>query len=366
MFSFRVGGLQDGACTESGGGEPQNPSLARPWRLCYAMAMSPLRILTAAIAAQVCFASVVVAALGLAGADNGWFDLFNCLAPLLIATGLIGAAVAAVVWPKSRFRIVCVAAGLAAALYGAAVSLPDAAGWLFGAGQGTGVAYRVVTANVFQDNWSPFRAAGAILDRRANAVIVEEANGTVQQAATLVLSGAYPYSTTCPDSGVKIWLKTPILAQGCGMTMPPGAYPAWGRDLTWVRTLGPDGHVIVLAGAHLGRPYPPVRQVVERRALAAAVVPLAGSRVLVAGDLNTVPSSFGMRRMDGLLHPLTRRTFWLPTYPALIGVTHKRWGIPFLPIDHVYADAGWSQTKLTRFAITGSDHFGLQVDAQLR
>jgi endonuclease/exonuclease/phosphatase (EEP) superfamily protein YafD len=330
------------------------------------MAMSPLRILIAATAAQICFASALVAVLGLAGAGNGWLDLINCLAPVLIATGLVGAAAALKVWPKSRFRLACAAAGLAAALYGTAVSLPDVVGWLFGPGKDTGVAYRVVTANVFQGNLSPYRAVEAIAYRQADAVIVEEANGMAERAATQILSGAYPYSTACPDSDVKIWLRTPILAQGCGLTMPAGSYPTWGRDFAWVRTLGPDGRPIVLAGVHLGRPYPPVRQAVERRALAGALAALSGSRVLAAGDMNTVPSSFGMRRMDGLLRPLTRRTFWLPTYPALIGVTHEGWGSPFLAIDHVYADAGWSRTKLTRFAIIGSDHFGLQVDAQLR
>lgn len=328
--------------------------------------MSPFRILAAAIAAEICFASLAAAALGLAGAVYGWLDLVNCAAPLLIATGLGGAAIAAATWPKSRFRAVCLVAGVAAALYGAAISLPDAAGWLFAPGKTTGVAYRVVTANVFRDNWSPFRAAESVLDRGADAVIVEEANGTVQRAAALVLAGAYPYSTACPDAGVEILLKTPILAQGCGMPMPPGSYEQWGRDFAWVRTLGPDGRPIVLAGVHLGRPYPPVRQVVERRALAAALAPLAGSRLLVGGDLNLTPTSFGMRQLDRLLRPLTRRSFWLPTYPGLVGVTHKGWTFPVLPIDHVYADAAWSRTRLTRFAITGSDHFGLQVDAQLR
>ena len=198
--------------------------------------MSPFRILSAAIAAEICLASVVVAGLGLAGAVNGWLDLINCSAPLLIATGLVGAAATAAAWPKSRFRAVCVAAGLAAALYGAAISLPDAAGWLFGPGKATGVAYRVVTANVFRDNWSPFRAVKAVLDRGGDAVIVEEADGTARSAVTQVLSGVYPYSTACPDAGVEIRLKTPILAQGCGMTMPTGSYQTWGRDFVWVRT----------------------------------------------------------------------------------------------------------------------------------
>jgi endonuclease/exonuclease/phosphatase (EEP) superfamily protein YafD len=339
--------------------------LARPQGLCYAIAMSPFRVLTAATAAEVCVASAAVAILALAGAVNGWLDLLNCAAPLLIVTGLAGAAVMVATWPKSRFRVVCVGAGLAAALYGAAVSLPDAVGWLFQLGGGTGAGYRVVTANVYRNNRNPFHAIEALVDRQADAVIVEEADGSAQSAATQ-LSAAYPYSSACPEAGVEIWLKTPILSQGCGMATPPGSYKTWGKDFAWVRTLGPDGRPIVLAGVHLGRPYPPLRQKVERQALADAITRLGGARVLVGGDLNTVPSSFGMRRMDRLLRPLTRRTLWMPTFPGLIGTTHRRWFIPLLAIDHVYADAGWFRTKLTRFDIPGSDHFGLQVDARLR
>jgi endonuclease/exonuclease/phosphatase (EEP) superfamily protein YafD len=196
-------------------------------------------------------------------------------------------------------------------------------------------------------------------------VILEEANGTAQRAMP-AMAGAYPYSSSCPDAEVEILLKTPILAQGCGMRTPPDTYWTWGRDFTWVRTLGPDGRPIVLAGVHLGRPYPPWRQPVERRALAESVAFMNSSRVLVAGDLNIVPWSFAMRELDGLMRPLTRRTFWLPTYPALIKVTRKGWTAPLLPIDHVYAGAEWPRTKLTRFSIPGSDHFALEVDAQLR
>ncbi|MGZ3272278.1 MAG: endonuclease/exonuclease/phosphatase family protein [Caulobacteraceae bacterium] len=339
--------------------------LARRGRLCYGMAMSPIRILAASTAAEMCFGSAVVAVLGLGGAVNGWLDLFNCLAPLLMAVGLAGAAAAAGIWPRGRFRIACLVAGLAAALYGALLVVPDAASRLFGPGGNGGAAYRVVTANVFRDNRRPARAMAPILDRRADAVIVEEANGAIVTALPM-LAAAYPYSSDCPGGGVRIWLKTPILAQGCGMKTPPGTYPTWGQDFAWVRTMAPDGRPIVLAGVHLGRPYPPRRQAVERQALADALAPMGAARVLVAGDLNTASWTFGMRRTDGLLRPLIRRTSWPPTYPALIGTTQKPWPIPFLPIDHVYAGAGWVQTRMARFPIPGSDHLGLQLDARLR
>jgi endonuclease/exonuclease/phosphatase (EEP) superfamily protein YafD len=325
--------------------------------------MSPWRILAAATAVEVCFASAAVAALGLAGAVNGWLDLINCVAPLLIMTGVLGAAGARATWPKSRFRGVCVAAGAAAAAYGGLVSLPEAGGALFGLAGGDpgGAPYRVVAANVYRDNVVPFRAVPVLLDRRADALIVVESSGL--ERARAILAAAYPYSSACQDAGVEIWLRTPILAQGCRMPAPPGAYKSVGQGFAWVRTLGPDGRPLVLAAVHLARPVPPRWQPIERRVLADALAPFSGQRVLLAGDVNTAPWSFAMRELDRRLRPLQRWTFWRPTYPTLV----KRQPTPaLLPIDHVYANSGWRPAHIAQFRTPGSDHLALQIDARLQ
>jgi endonuclease/exonuclease/phosphatase (EEP) superfamily protein YafD len=325
--------------------------------------MSPWRILAAATAVEVCFASAAIAAMGLAGAINGWFDLINCVAPLLILSGACGAAGAWATWPKSRFRSVCVAAGVAAAAYGGLVSLPEAAGALLGLAGGSsgGAPYRVVAANVYRDNVVPFRAVPVLLDRKADALIVVESSGL--ERARALLAAAYPYSSACPDAGVEIWLKTPILAQGCRMPAPPGAYKSVGRGFAWVRTLGPDRRPLVLAAVHLARPYPPRWQPIERRILADALAPYSGQRIMVAGDMNMVPWSFAMREVDRRLRPLRRWTFWRPTYPAVV----KRQPTPaLLPIDHVYASSGWLPEQISRFRTPGSDHLALQIDSRLQ
>ena len=177
--------------------------------------MSPWRILTAATAAEICFASVVLAALGLGGGFDGWLDLFNCVAPVLIVTGALGAVGAWATWPKSRFRLACICAGAVAAAYGILVSAPEAGGALFGApgGGNGGAPYRVVEANVYKGNIVPFRAVPVLLARKADALIVVEPDGLVRDRPQLV--AAYPYSSACSDAGVEIMLKTPILAQGC-------------------------------------------------------------------------------------------------------------------------------------------------------
>jgi len=326
--------------------------------------MTPWRILAAATAAELCLGSAAAAALGLAGAVNGWLDLLNCAAPLLILTGALGALGVWATWTGGRFRGVCIAAGAAAAVYGAVASLPEATGALAVAlaGNKPGAAYRVLEANVYRANVVPYRTALALLDRRADAVIVVESNGTWERARP-ILAAAYAYSSFCPETGVEIWLKTPILAQGCRMPTPSGSYHTWGEDFVWVRTLGPDGRPLVLVGVHLGRPYPPGRQDVERQALPGAVAGLARDRVLLAGDMNAAPWTFAMGALDRVLRPLRRWTFWQPTYPALI---KHRLTPPLLPIDHVYAGAGWAPARIEPFRTPGSDHFALQIDAQLQ
>lgn len=325
--------------------------------------MSPWRILAAATAVETCFASAGLAALGLAGAFNDWLDLVNCIAPLLILTGAIGAAGAWATWPRSRFRRVCIGAGVAAAVYGALVSLPEAGGALSGlvGNHGGGAPYRVVAANVYRENVVPFRAVPVLLDRGADALIVVEASGL--ERARSRIAAAYPYSTACPDAGVEIWLKTPILAQGCRMPAPPGAYQSVGRDFAWVRTLGPDGRPLVLVAVHLARPIPPRWQPVERRILGDALAPFTGQRLLMAGDMNAAPWTFAMKEIDRRLRPLRRWTFWRPTYPAIV----KRQTTPaLLPIDHVFAGPGWLPGRIVSFRTPGSDHLGLQVDARLQ
>jgi endonuclease/exonuclease/phosphatase (EEP) superfamily protein YafD len=326
--------------------------------------MTPWRILAAATAAELCLASVAVAALGLSGAADGWLDLVNCAAPLLIVSGALGALGVRATWTRGRFRAACIAAGAAAAVYGAAVSLPEAAGALSRslAGGRPGAAYRVIEANVYRANVVPYRTALALRDRRADAVIILEANGTWGRARQ-ILAAAYPYSSACPQTGVEIWLRTPLLAQGCRMPTPPGSYQTWGEDFVWVRTLGPDGRPVVLAAVHLGRPFPPGRQGVERLGLARAMAGFAGQRVILAGDMNAAPWTSAMRALDRGLGPLRRWTFWQPTYPALI---KRRPTPPLLPIDHVYAGPGWAPAAIARFRTPGSDHFALQIDARLQ
>jgi endonuclease/exonuclease/phosphatase (EEP) superfamily protein YafD len=80
--------------------------------------------------------------------------------------------------------------------------------------------------------------------------------------------------------------------------------------------------------------------------------------MILTGDLNTTPWSFGLQRLDRTLG-LVRRDRALSTYPAqLFG---RPWPLPFLAIDHVYAGPGWATVKVERGPWLGSDHYPVIV-----
>ncbi len=303
----------------------------------------------------------ILTGLGVAGAWNGWLDVLNCGAPLFLCVALACALAAHIVIDRGRLRTVCVIAALTAALFDGYLLGPDISSMMTRSRPHPGAPYRIVTSNVFDENVGPFHAAKDIVARGADAVFLQETNGTAIRARG-VLAHDYAYSTSCPNSGVQIWVKTAIVAQGCGLSLPKDAHSDWGHDFIWIKVMGPDGAPIILATTHLGRPYPPARQTLERQALIAALAGLPRQALILTGDFNTVPWSFAMRRQDRYFRPLRRQTLLWPTWPAQINMLLRPWNLPLLPIDHIYTGQQWETGRLTRFRVAGSDHFATQAD----
>lgn len=322
--------------------------------------MTPSRILAAATAIELCVLTAVAALIGLRGASDDLLDLVNSAAPLLLVLAVLGAVLARTTLQAGLFRAVCISLALAAAVFNLVLLAPDALHAVSAPGpKPGGRPYRVVTANLYRDNYIPTHAVATLLAHHADALMLEETDGSAYSALAPI-DQAYPYATRCPGADLTIWTRTPPLAQGCGLATPPGDEEKWGRSFAWVSTTGPDGRPIVLAAIHLGRPTEAGRQGWERAALAKALAGLARGRIVLAGDFNTAPWTFGMFRQDRLLAPLRRISLFQPTYPALIA--HRKWGTPWLPIDHVYVGGDWRAAAVSRFRTNGSDHFGLQAD----
>jgi len=303
---------------------------------------------------EIAAVAALLAVAGLGGSRNGWLDVINNFAPMILAMGLVGVGLA---WwsldGATRITTICVA--LIAVAYGLALIAPDLAGALASHPQG-GAQFRILSANVWTDNPTPGLAIGEIIARDADAVFLQESNGTLRNEFVR-LKSLYPYASECPGSGVQIFLKTPITAHGCG----PGPASPSQLDWVWVETTASDGRPVTLATTHFSWPFPPGPQSAERTGLAASLSQLSRGDLILGGDFNTTPWSFAMRRQDQLFAPLKRRTLAWFSWPARLDALRRSWPLPILPIDHIYAGPNWQAASLTRLRMPGSDHFATEA-----
>lgn len=131
-----------------------------------------------------------------------------------------------------------------------------------------------------------------------------------------------------------------------------------GSELTFVNaTYAHPGGPFEILTIHFAHPTNPVfaRQITY---LESVVARRPRERMVLTGDFNATPWSQAMRRLDANLG-LIRRDRALPTWPAQ--VMGRPWPLPFLPIDHVYAGAGWATVKVERGPWLGSDHYPVIV-----
>ena len=316
--------------------------------------MHPLRILAAATAMEVSVVAMILAAAGVCGVRNGWLDVINCFAPAILALALLGAGLA--FWSlEGRARTVTLSMAMASVAYGLVLIAPEVVRWSADPPTGGGQ-LRLLTVNVWRDNPTPSLAVEAILASDADVVFLQESDGSIR-GGTPQIRSVYPYSSNCAGSGVQIFVKSPITAQGCGL----GSGSRADLDFAWVQTTAPDGRLVVLATTHFSWPFPPRFQAADRTALATRLGGAPQADLILAGDFNTTPWSFAMKQQDRWLRPLTRRTHAWFSWPARLDALRRPWSLPVLPIDHIYASPNWRSGRLTRVRIPGSDHFATEV-----
>lgn len=316
--------------------------------------MNPIRVLAGATAMELGAFAALSAGAGLGGLRNGWLDVVNSFAPIILGMGILAGGLA--YWSlegATRSWVICLA--LISIAYGLALTAPEVVKLLVPGSSGR-TQYRVLSANVWSANPSPDLAVKKIIEQDADAVFMQEAEGTIYGNLEQ-LKSHYPFSSNCAGSGVKIFVKTPIVAQGCGLASQADKT----LPLAWVRTLALDGRPITLVTTHFGWPFPPLLQQAQRVQLSARVHQLSTDDMILGGDFNTTPWSFAMKQQDKLLKPLTRRTIAWFSWPARLDALQQPWAIPILPIDHVYAGLNWKSVRLARLRIPGSDHFATEA-----
>jgi len=218
---------------------------------------------------------------------------------------------------------------------------------------------KLVQFNLWGRNRDPKGTAEWIFEEDPDVIVFEEGfarSGGVARA----LAVRYPHVTTCaeplPCSTMILSKRAPVAAGGLG-----GSVSEANLSGAWATFRGRRGAFTVV-GVHYTWPLPAGPQQQQTLRLSRALERFPADSLVVAGDMNSTPWSFSLKRQDRLFG-LERRTRALASWPA--GDFSGR-GIvapfPFLPIDHVYAGEAWKTVAVRRGPKLGSDHYPVVVE----
>lgn len=211
---------------------------------------------------------------------------------------------------------------------------------------------KIIQFNAWRENQDIEPTARWLTDQDADVVVMEEAPRVLIERVAQ-LSGLH---LTCRDCGVA------ILTRARPLKSPPESRTERRSDWhvrppiarVWFKWAGQDVNVL---GVHTVWPTQGGWQRAQGRYLADRMEPEAKARMILVGDFNSTPWSFGRRREDALFG-LERRTRALFTWPARLVLDGQvTLPFPFLPIDHVYAGSDWRTVSVKRGPRLGSDHY---------
>ena len=304
-----------------------------------AEAVAPALAIAAGVAAT-------CAVLALAGRMAPPLDIFAHFAPIYGLVALASGLIAFVAGPPRRGAIVGLATiGVVASAVLIAPELRPRPAPMAPAGAPNRI--KVIQFNADRANADIGRVADWLIAQDADIVTITEARHDLRDL--LVARGGW--KTAGAHGHLIIFTREPYFR----MDRPerPGGWNTTFVNASYANPTGP----IEAVTAHLRWPTEGIaaqqvgelRQVVER---------LPRRRMVVTGDFNATPWSAEVRRLDRSLG-LIRRDRALATWPAQ--VFGRRWPLPFLPIDHVYAGREWATVKVERGPWLGSDHYPLVV-----
>lgn len=302
----------------------------------------------------------LLGALGAGGAFISALDLLNYAAPLYLIASACLLVLCLIRRPVSPALAVIAGLGLVGS---GILVLPEISSGLRGGNSDPkpSQTITVLTQNLWTKNRRPDETVAAILEARADIVVVQEAMGSSHDVPAL-LAQTYPYrADSTPDGdwcSMAILSKYPIVkwSYHYGDWTPP----AWDR-LGYVRATiaGPAGPFEIF-GTQLVHPDLVGAAKQQMQQLVDEVAQADPATTLLVGDLNQVPWSFSLRWLDQHT-PLHRQSHGIATWPNRLPfwTNAPSWPIPFLPIDQIYAGSDWKLVGIRRAPRTGSDHFGL-------
>lgn len=291
--------------------------------------------------------AVLLALAAWGGAFSPLLDGLNHFAPIWLLASL-GAGLACFLIGARGWAAYCLLAALAHGAIMAPEFLRPTSPRATGASERT---IRVVWLNTWMGSRPTEEVLHYLATSGADFVLVSELHDEGQEGFRR-LREAYPTMIRCEgghECNTMVFAKRPALDQETN----PGLRASVGE-------FDVDGARLRLIAAHLARPNPPAGQQREFQALAETIGD-APEDVILAGDFNSTPWSFALRRFDEAsgLECLTRA---LPTWPAQAWTRLRLPAIaPFLPIDHVYSGSRWRLVSLRRGPRTSSDHYPIEA-----
>lgn len=300
-------------------------------------------------------ASVALALTSISGAVFAPFDLINHVAPFWLGLAVAGCLAAVLV----RTPRVTMAAFAMAALVHAALIAPEFARPIPAAISAPADAprIRVVWLNA-QSGTAGASVRRYLLSTDADLILLSEFHAEAGMVAP-ELAEAYPHWITCAEPHA---CNVVVLSRRAPLAARP-EHEASSNDLrlVWAQ-YDIEGAPLRLVATHLQRPYPASRQAAQRDELVSVLDAGARADTILAGDFNSTPWSFALRRFDDAAG-LTRYDRAMTTWPAA-SWTRLRLPAPeaFMPIDHVYAGANWRLVSLRRGPRTGADHFPIEAE----
>ena len=305
-------------------------------------------------------ASAVFAIASIGGAFSDHLDVLTHFTPFFLAGGVVSLAVGLAIGPGQGWRESLFFAAVAIVFPAAAMGPDILAALTASRAPASAADLKVIQFNVWSKNRDPAATAEWIARQDADVVIMEE---TQEDGAAVpaLLRRVYPYQTGC----IPIFAcATVILSKA--KPIAAGAFAAPDENSlhsgAWARFGAGSEAGYTVVGAHLSWPFPPGDQQAEAQRLTDEVVQFDRRTTILAGDFNSTPWSFTLRRL-GVDLGLERRTHAVFSWPAGT-YGHRlrlRSPVPLLPIDHVFAGSAWKTVRVERGPKLGSDHYPVIV-----
>jgi endonuclease/exonuclease/phosphatase (EEP) superfamily protein YafD len=295
---------------------------------------------------------LLVSVLGVGGAFVYPLDVLNHFEPVTLALSVLAAAIQ-IVLGKTREKATLACAIVAIVICAAMMTPELAAKAAERRIAPRGQTIKVVELNLWSLNVDIPKTVRWLAAQRADVLVLEEVvDGTVN--VPKMLRAVYPYRNACDP---QVPCTTLILSRAKPTTS--GAWPAPDaaglHSAAWATfDSGPSAFTVI--GDHAPWPRGKDHQQVQSALLASRIDAFDRRSLIVAGDFNSTPWSFSLRRQDALFG-LQRRTRALFTFPVQ---TYGRWRLhapfAFLAIDQIYAGSDWKTVSVERGPRLGSDH----------